>query len=174
VEQFFEPWERIGSTYGAELDTDLLMRADLYTYLSENCLVKTDRASMLASLEVRVPFLDELLLDRILPLHASRKIVDGQLKALLQPLARRLLPEEVWNRPKHGFNVPIDVKLSGSWRPVVHEALDWGERHLRIFNYPYLRRLSRMSAKGCDIGSELWNPVVMITWAMSQAAPLTH
>ena len=39
------------------------MRADLETYLSENCLVKTDRASMLASLEVRVPYLDELLLE---------------------------------------------------------------------------------------------------------------
>ena len=42
------------------------MRTDLETYLSENCLVKTDRASMLASLEVRVPYLDETVLERIL------------------------------------------------------------------------------------------------------------
>ena len=73
--------------YGDQLDADVLMRTDLQTYLSENCLVKTDRASMLASLEVRVPFLDELLLDRILPLRADKKIVDGQLKALLLPIA---------------------------------------------------------------------------------------
>ena len=92
------------------------MRTDLETYLSENCLVKTDRASMLASLEVRVPYLDEILLDRILPLPAKDKIVAGQLKALLLPIARRLLPKEVWDRPKHGFTVPLDVRLAGAWR----------------------------------------------------------
>jgi len=171
IEQFFEPWERIAHAFGDEPDADVLMRADLYTYLSENCLVKTDRASMLSSLEVRVPFLDELLVDRILPLHARDKIVNGQLKALLYPLAKRLLPEEVWNRPKHGFNVPIDARLAGSWKPLVDESLDWGERHLPIFNYPYLRRLSRLSAKEAGIGSELWNPVVLLTWTMSQAEP---
>ena len=113
----------------------------LGTYLSENCLVKTDRASMLASLEVRVPFLDELLLDQILPLHANRKIVNGTLKALLMPIARRLLPSQVWDRPKHGFHVPLDRFLSGIWRPAVETALDWGESHVDLFDYRYLRRL---------------------------------
>jgi asparagine synthase (glutamine-hydrolysing) len=123
---------------------------------------------MLASLEVRVPYLDELLLDRILPLRAEKKIVKRQLKALLQPLARRLLPREVWDRPKHGFNVPVEMKLAGSWNPVVEEALVWGEHNLKIFNYPYLRRLHRISRKECGIGLELWNPVMLITWAKSQ------
>ena len=117
------------------------MRTDLETYLSENCLVKTDRASMLASLEVRVPYLDEMVLDRILPLPASDKIVNGQLKALLMPIARRLLPREVWDRPKHGFTVPLDVRLAGAWRPAVEAALDWGESNFDFFDYPYLRRL---------------------------------
>ena len=134
--------------------------------LSENCLVKTDRASMLASLEVRVPFLDELLLERILPLTAAHKIVDGQLKSLLRPIARRLLPREVWERPKHGFNVPIDLRLAGSWHGAVGDALDWGERHLQCFNYPYLRRLHRMSNDRRAIGHELWNPTVLLMWAM--------
>ena len=147
------------------------MRTDLQTYLSENCLVKTDRASMLASLEVRVPFLDELLLDRILPLHAKQKIVDGQLKALLMPMARRLLPAAVWNRPKHGFNVPLERKLAGVWRPAVEEALEWGERHLPLFNYSYLRRLQRISVTEGVVSLELWNPMVLLTWAMSQPRP---
>jgi asparagine synthase (glutamine-hydrolysing) len=169
IDQFFEPWERHGRQYGAEPSTDVLMRSDLRTYLSENCLVKTDRASMLASLEVRVPYLDELVLDRILPLAADRKIVDGQLKALLQPLARRLLPREVWDRPKHGFNVPLDARLSGAWQPLVERALEWGPRNLGIFDYDYLRRLHRISRRECGVGEELWNPVVLITWAMSQS-----
>lgn len=168
LEQFFEPWERHGRKYGAGVDTDVLMRADLQTYLSENCLVKTDRASMLASLEVRVPYLDEQVLDRILPLPASNKIVEGRLKALIQPLARRLLPREVWDRPKHGFNVPVEARLAGAWNPVVERALEWGEQHLSIFDYPYLRRLHRINRRDRAVGLELWNPVLLITWLKSQ------
>lgn len=173
LSQFFEPWERHAFAYGRDFDTDVLMRTDLKTYLSENCLVKTDRASMLASLEVRVPFLDELVLDRILPLHADKKIVGGQLKALLYPLARRILPREVWDRPKHGFNVPVELRLKGAWRPMVEDALAWGEANLPIFNYPYLRRLERINLKEDGSAMELWNPVVLLAWAMSQQMTAT-
>src|SRR5207247_6507283 len=113
---------------------------------------------MLASLEVRVPYLDETVLDRILPLSAQKKIAGGQLKALLYPLARRLLPREVWDRPKHGFDVSIDVRLAGAWRPAVEDALDWGARNLPIFDYNYLRRLHRINVAESGVGPELWNP----------------
>src|SRR5262249_34512633 len=145
IENYFEPWERRARRYGTRYDTDVLMRADLETYLSENCLVKTDRASMLASLEVRVPYLDEIILERVLPLPANDKIPHGQLKALLMPIARRLLPKEVWDRPKHGFTVPLSVRLSRAWRPAVEAVMDWGERNLDVFDYSYLRRLHKIN-----------------------------
>ena len=109
IENYFEPWERRARRYGTGFDMDVVMRADLETYLSENCLVKTDRASMLASLEVRVPYLDETIVERIVPLAAGVKIPNRQLKALLLPIARRLLPQDVWDRPKHGFGVPYGL-----------------------------------------------------------------
>jgi asparagine synthase (glutamine-hydrolysing) len=165
VDGYFEPWERQARRYGAGFDTDVLMRADLSTYLSENCLVKTDRASMLASLEVRVPYLDETVLDRILPLPADAKIAHGQLKALLMPIARRLLPSDVWNRPKHGFTVPLHIRLAGAWRPAVQRMLDWGESNLPLFDYRYLRRLDAISASGSTVGRDLWNPFVFLAWA---------
>ncbi len=148
------------------------MRADLETYLSENCLVKTDRASMLASLEVRVPYLDELLLDRILPLPANKKIVDGTLKALLMPIAKRLLPKQVWDRPKHGFHVPLDRFLSGAWKPAVDAALDWGETHIDVFDYRYLRGLHARNISSGGIGRELWNPFVFLSWAMARSVSM--
>jgi asparagine synthase (glutamine-hydrolysing) len=169
ISDYFEPWERVAERFGQTIDTDVLMRADLGTYLSENCLVKTDRASMLASLEVRVPFLDELLLNQILPLHASRKIVKGRLKALLMPIARRLLPNPVWDRPKHGFHVPLDRFLCGTWRPAVEAALDWGEAHVEFFDYRYLRRLHALNIAVGGIGRELWNPFVFLCWAMARS-----
>jgi len=172
IEKYFESWDLRARQYGERLDSDVLMRTDLETYLSENCLVKTDRASMLASLEVRVPFLDETILDRILPLHANKKIVNGQLKALLMPIARRLLPAEVWNRPKHGFEVPLDEWLRGAWRPAVEAALDWGEKRFPLLNYSYLRRIHAINLAEGGIGSELWNPFVLLAWAMSHSIEL--
>jgi asparagine synthase (glutamine-hydrolysing) len=172
VEEYFEPWERRARHYGERFDTDLLMRTDLQTYLSENCLVKTDRASMLASLEVRVPFLDNLLLDRILPLPAEKKIINGTLKALLLPIAKRILPKEVWDRPKHGFNMPLDAWLKGEWRPAVEAALDWGEVNTDLFNFRYLRRLHKINMNRGGIGRELWNPFVLLAWAMAHKVKL--
>ena len=169
VEAYFAPWERRAQRYGQHFDTDVLMRADLETYLSENCLVKTDRASMLASLEVRVPYLDETVLERILPLPAPAKIPGGQLKALLLPLAQRLLPREVWDRPKQGFGGPLPAWLAGAWRPAVEAALDWGESNLALFDYGYLRRLHTLNIAKGGIGQELWNPFVFLAWAMAHS-----
>jgi len=158
--------------YGQQFDMDVLMRADLETYLSENCLVKTDRASMLASLEVRVPFLDEAVLDRILPLPACVKIVNGQLKSLLLPVARRLLPREVWDRPKHGFDVPLATKLAKEWRKAVEIVLAWGESSLNLFDYDYLRRLHQINLSEGVISGELWRPFVLLAWAMKRRIEL--
>jgi asparagine synthase (glutamine-hydrolysing) len=169
IAHFFDPWHQRAQRYGGHLDTDTLMRTDLETYLSENCLVKTDRASMLASLEVRVPFLDESILDRILPLPASHKIINGKLKALLLPIAQRLLPSEVWNRPKHGFNVPVDVRLAGTWRSAVERVLEWGKTHVDFFDYGYLRRIHEINLTGGGISGELWNPFVFLAWAMARS-----
>lgn len=167
IEDYFEPLARRARRYGERFDADVMMRTDLETYLSENCLVKTDRASMLASLEVRVPFLDDLVLDRILPLSVEEKLRDAQLKALLLPIARRLLPREVWDRPKHGFNVPLDVRLATSWRAAVETALDWGESNLDMFNYPYLRQLHAINLAERGVSQELWNPFVLLAWSMA-------
>jgi len=169
VDSYFEPWERRARRYGQRFDADVLMRVDLETYLSENCLVKTDRASMLASLEVRVPYLDETVLDRILPLPGHVKICDHQLKALLMPLARRLLPREVWDRPKQGFGGPLDAWLAGIWRPAVEQALDWGESNLGLFDYSFLRRLHTINIAKGRTGRALWNLFVFLAWARAHS-----
>ena len=172
IPDYFESWERRARRYGQPIDGDVIMRADLETYLSENCLVKTDRASMLASLEVRVPYLDEIVLDRVLPLPMNKKIPKGELKSLLLPIARRLLPREVWDRPKHGFDVPVHIRLAGSWRLALEKVLNWGEANLDLFNYGYLRRLHRLNLAKGGIGRELWNPFVFLAWAKAHRLSL--
>ena len=110
-----ELWRELVSRHGG-YDRGALLRADLWTYLSENCLAKTDRASMAHGLEVRVPLLANTLQDRMLRLPASVHFDAGGGKALLRALARRHLPEAVWNREKHGFSVPLRANFTGPWR----------------------------------------------------------
>ena len=100
---------------------------------------------------------------------AEAKIVNGSLKALLHPIARRLLPREVWDRPKHGFTVPYSSNLTKEWRSALDSVLDWGETNFRIFDYGYLRRLQAINVSSGTVGRELWNPFVVIAWSMAHS-----
>ncbi len=115
-ERTLERWRELALSFGGQMDTASLMRADLWTYLSENCLAKTDRASMAHGLEVRVPLLGNSVLDTVLELPARVHFDAAGGKALLRELARRHLPESVWNRPKHGFSVPLRELFRGPWQ----------------------------------------------------------
>lgn len=109
-------WRELANAFGGRMDSASLMRADLWTYLSENCLAKTDRASMAWGLEVRVPLLANAVADFALAQPAATHLQGGGHKALLAALARDKLPEAVWNRPKHGFSVPLQSYFQGPWR----------------------------------------------------------
>jgi len=111
-------WLQLALRWGEPIGTAALMRADLWTYLSEDCLVKTDRASMAHGLEVRVPFLGNPVLDLVLHWPAEVHFDREGGKALLRAIARRSLPESAWNRPKHGFSMPLRELFNGAWREV--------------------------------------------------------
>ena len=118
-EQTLQLWSDLAEACGG-MNSAGLMRADLWTYLSENCLVKTDRASMAHGLEVRVPMLGNPVLDAVLTLPSAAHF-DPEGKVVLRALARRYLPEAVWNRPKHGFSVPLSSYLRGPWREICED-----------------------------------------------------
>lgn len=167
VNNYFLSWEIQAKQWGTNYNADLLMRTDLTTYLSENCLVKTDRMSMLNSLEVRVPYLDELVVNEVVPLPVGLKIYNGKLKNLLIPIAQKLLPDCTWNRPKHGFSVPLGHYLGSVWQKDVREMIEWGQLNLPLFDYPYLKRLNRINNQSFSIGRELWTPLVFLIWCSS-------
>ena len=114
-EHTLQLWTELAKRHG-NFDRGALLRADLWTYLSENCLTKTDRASMAHGLEVRVPLLANAIQDRMLRLPAGVHFDAGGGKAILRALARQHLPEAVWNRGKHGFSVPLRSNFAGPWR----------------------------------------------------------
>lgn len=84
-----------------------MMQGDLNIYLPQDILLKVDRSSMISSLEARSPFLDTQLVELAfsLPCKWHRSGVNG--KEVLRHSFEELLPNNIWNRPKKGFAVPL-------------------------------------------------------------------
>ncbi|MCB0736456.1 MAG: asparagine synthase (glutamine-hydrolyzing) [Bacteroidetes bacterium] len=94
-------------------DMDVLMQPFLF---------KVDTASMMHSIEVRVPFLDEKISKFGLSLPYNRK-VNRENKFLLRAIARNQLPEKVANKPKGGFSIPVDVWANDDFKALAREQL---------------------------------------------------
>jgi len=86
---------------------------DFLTYLPDNLLVKVDRATMLASIEARAPFLDRAVVELALPAPSRCKVRGLRTKAILKDAARGVVPAEVIHRRKRGLSVPVARWLNG-------------------------------------------------------------
>jgi len=91
--------------------------------LPSDMLRKVDMMSMRASIEVRVPLLDEELVALGLTLSHKLKTDGRRGKLVLRELARRWLPRRVASHPKHGFTIPLDTMLSGPFHGRLEELL---------------------------------------------------
>ena len=117
---------------------------DTIQYLPDDILTKVDRASMGVSLEVRAPFLDKSIFNFAWSLPLQMKLCNGKGKYLLRQVLNRYIPQEIIDRPKHGFAVPI-----GRW--LRSDLKDWSEsllNHERLKDQGYLDP---------DMVKNLWN-----------------
>jgi asparagine synthase (glutamine-hydrolysing) len=122
------PLELLSARY-AESDglEDLarVMDLDIGVFLVDDMLVKTDRASMAHSLEVRVPILDPVVVDFALALPGGMKIrtLSRTKKYLLRKAAEPLLPREILEGEKRGLSIPLAAWLRGELQPLVRDVL---------------------------------------------------
>src|SRR3989344_1287483 len=93
-----------------------VLKIDINTYLPDNLLYKTDTATMAFGLELRSPFLDHILMEKIAKMPSNMKLKLFTKKKILKSIAKwkNLLPQELINRPKKGFNIPQNKWFKGS------------------------------------------------------------
>ncbi|MBS3735422.1 MAG: asparagine synthase (glutamine-hydrolyzing) [Phycisphaerae bacterium] len=143
---------------------------DVMTYLPDDLLVKTDMASMAASLELRAPLLDHDVVAAGLSLPTSDKLDRRRGKCALRAAFAHLLPAQALTGPKRGFAVPLDAWLRGPLRDVLRETLlDAGLQREGIFRRDALVGLANehLSGRG-DHRHRLWALLVLARWLAGQ------
>ena len=121
-----EPFDALGAAFGAVGEGDCLSRlsrVDLLTQLPDDLLLLSDKMSMATSLECRVPFLDNTVIDLSLRMPSHLKIRGSQLKYLVKRALRPLLPPEILDRGKRGFGAPMGAWLKGELAPLLRRVL---------------------------------------------------
>ena len=144
-----------------------MIAADLATLLPDDYLVKVDRASMANGLEVRPPLLDHEFLELCARLPSRWKIRDGETKWLLRELSRDVLPDSIRNRPKQGFEVPLDAWFRGPLRSMFADlVLSPNSPVTNLINPREARRVFDAHQRGtARNGSTLWSLLSLAAWS---------
>lgn len=149
------------------------MLLDMDTYLPGDILCKVDRASMKYSLEARCPILDKEVMEYSYRLPHSFKYDKRIKKRILKDIAYDYIPQNLLDRPKVGFGVPLDKWLRG---PLKERLLDMADRDflLRqgIFDVDFVRKMLDMymehgdagPATGANYSKLMWSYFVFQQW----------
>jgi asparagine synthase (glutamine-hydrolysing) len=162
-----EPVGEIERSYSGASDwADHAIGTYVRAYLQEDILVKVDRASMAASLEVRAPFLDPELIDWVATVEPSMKLRRLTTKHLLRRLMRGRVPDTVIDRPKQGFGAPMDAWFRGPLLRLAEQALDPAiVRAAGLLDAERTNIMLRQHLEGVeDHGNRLWSAVQLQLW----------
>lgn len=145
-----------------------ILLTDMNLVLPNDMLTKVDLMSMANSLEVRVPFLDYRVVDFIFSLPDDFKINRSIRKRILQDAFRDVLPQELYNRPKKGFEVPLLKWFRTELKSLIMDDL-LSEKTIHeqgIFEYSQIEKLKLqlMSSNPQDVHARIWGLIVFQWW----------
>jgi asparagine synthase (glutamine-hydrolysing) len=139
---------------------------DLTAYLPDDLLVKVDIASMANSLEVRSPFLDHKFVEFAVGVPNSFKLRNGDTKYILKKAFTKLLPQQIIERKKMGFSIPVDKWFRYDLKEFSYETLLYGNKEIKeYFNKKFMKYLLDAHCSGArNYGTQLWLLINFALW----------
>ncbi|PTU66617.1 asparagine synthase (glutamine-hydrolyzing) [Chromobacterium sp. Panama] len=150
-------------------DIDQMRLWDIQNYLPDDLLVKVDRASMNASLEIRAPLLDHKIAEFAASLPRDVLLKNGKGKWILRKLLDKYVPRELIERPKTGFEVPLALWLRGDLKGWAQDVLDPVQiKKDGIFDYAKVSKVWNQHQSGhYDRSLYLWHVLMFQAWRNS-------
>lgn len=119
-----------------------ICNTDIQMFMQGLNLTYSDRASMAASVEVRVPFIDKEVIEYAMQIPGQYKYQNGQSKSILKKVAEKYLPHEIIYRPKASFGAPIRSWISNELKEMVDDLLSKKNIEKRgFFNYEMVKKI---------------------------------
>ena len=145
---------------------DEALRFYLGRYLADDILVKADRASMAASLELRAPFLDTHVVEFAARLPWRLKLSLTRTKVLLKRALSGTVPQEILQRPKKGFGIPVAAWIRGPLRPLFEDLYSDAELGKSgLFEPRAAQEMLRRHLRGeADLRKPLWTLAMFQLW----------
>lgn len=160
--------ESIISLFNSESNINDILYADMHQVLVNDMLVKVDLMSMANSLEVRVPFLDHNVVDFAFSLPANYKVSKEGRKRILKDAFRNDLPQELYNRNKMGFEVPLLQWFQTDLKSMIIDDLlsDKFIEEQQIFNPKTIEQLKKQlfSNNPGEVHAKIWALIVFQYW----------
>jgi len=142
-----------------------MQESDLKRYLSEQVLMKSDKAGMIENLELRAPYLDTKIINFSFGLPSKYKIRNINGKYLLRKIAERHLPRVTAWRQKRGFSVPLGEWFRDPLSDFIKDSCEMLEDYPELINIPYFMQKVRMHMenKG-DFKDKMWTVLLLARW----------
>jgi asparagine synthase (glutamine-hydrolysing) len=161
-----------GRTRGRDAQLERMCLTDLQMFLPALNLAYTDRASMAASVEVRVPFVDRDVVAAAFALRGRERIRGRVQKVALKQVAERWLPRDLVHRPKSSFGLPLRAWTARDLRGELDATLPDGALVQRGYlDGAVIRGMIDHNASGrADHAQALWQLLAVEHWMRAQAA----
>ena len=142
-----------------------MQHLDIVTYLSDDILTKVDKASMMNSLEARVPILDHKFAELTFKIPSNFKINNASNKYILKETFKHILPKEIITHKKQGFAIPIKNWFKSDLKEYAFDNLNYSIYLNDYLDKRYINQILKDHQKGVrDFSQKIWSLLFLNEW----------